>query len=205
MMGNRRQQAGRQPLSLLRMALPSPRRACWTQLVAIVLLLASGSPGKTARASVHSLGDITPSIPMTWSDGGSTFGGLEQPEERVLFRLARDQHLVLSIDPMPDGRSPGGAANMQASVWRKDGKLMGNLEGQPLRLAGYLSAGEYQLRVRPIGADANSPYRLSIKPADATPRPKAWALVGLAAVVISLRLLSGSRTYALLGPGGTHC
>ena len=134
MMGNRRQQAGRQPLSLLRMALPSPRRACWTQLVAIVLLLASGSPGKTARASVHSLGDITPSIPMTWSDGGSTFGGLEQPEERVLFRLARDQHLVLSIDPMPDGRSPGGAANMQASVWRKDGKLMGNLEGQPLRL-----------------------------------------------------------------------
>jgi len=141
---------------------------------------------------------------MTWSDGGSTVGGLEQPEERVLFRLARDQHLVLSIDPMPDGRSPGGAESMLASVWNKDGKLMGTLEGQPLRLAGYLRAGNYQLRVRPIGADANRHYRLSIKPAEATPRPKAWALVGLAAVVIALRMLSGSRTYSVMGAGGSH-
>jgi hypothetical protein len=141
---------------------------------------------------------------MIWSVGGSTIDGLEQPEERVLFRLARGQHLVLSLDPIPDGRSPDVAVNMQASVRNKDGKLIGTLEGQPLRLAGYLDAGDYQLRVRPIGGGANRPYRLSIKPAEATPRPKAWALVGLAAVVISLRLLSGSRTYAVLGPGGAH-
>lgn len=204
MMGNRSQHTGRQPASSLRMTLPGPRRTCWTRLAAIVLLFASADPVKTAGASVHSLGDITSAIPVTWSDDGSIVGGLEQPEERVLFRLARGQHLVLSLDPMPDGRSPGVAVNMQASVWNKDGKLMGTLEGQPLRLAGYLGAGDYQLRVRPIGGGANSPYRLSIKPAEAAPRPKAWALVGLAAVVIALRMLSGSRTYSVMGPGGAQ-
>jgi hypothetical protein len=162
-------------------------------------------PAKPARASVHSLGDITQSIPLTWSEGGSAIGALETPEERVVFRLGRDQHLVLSIDPASNAPgTQGGAVSMRASVWSKDGKLMGNLEGQPLRLASYRPAGGYQLRVSHIGRDLNSPYRLSIKPADSPPRPKAWALVALAAVAIALRMLSGSRTQRAQALGGLH-